>query len=676
MKDDPNERISFKEILKIVLNEENHLPKEESKFIENSIKESEIIDKAPKKKLKNFLKLCRLYLKITRFPEALNNAKYGKEILDHDQQKYKDHKYEGKYFREFGNIYMNLEDFKMSELNYLSSLRVFTQIFGEKHLKIAKILLLLGNLYMKISDFPRSLDILQKSLNIMNETHKENHRNYGSVLNALGMTFYYIGDYPKSEHCLLQALEFKKKILQADKSDQNMAPTFNNLGLLYTSMGLLGKAKEYFIYSIELFEFLYGKMHDSLGKTYNSLGMLHEDSGEYKESEKCYLKSLKIKKKIYGEKHLEIVNLFIHLGNFYMVSKINLKLAEEYTIKALEVSIKIMGKFNRQVGAALNNLGMIKFYNGNMEEAKELLLQSLEVKKNVFETEHPEMTFSLDFLGLICSDLGLFSECEKHLNKSLNIKEKFYGVSTSEALKTKSLLAWTYSRQREFKKAEDLCLEILKTKKKFLENEENASIGDVFLSLGNIYYEQRDFQKSEQFLFGALQIGKKINNFGLEYAAIYSLGLTFLQKGEYQKAKEFIETSLEKNMSLFGENSLTTAMSLDGLGNLYYRMLEFEKANEYCQKANTILKAICPKITYDRMVNEHNLGLINFKMGSFKEADQCYEDARCFPGNYFEHQTKENLTFFEGLSQFFEKKANIEKANQYKELFNKFAEKI
>jgi len=314
-----------------------------------------------------------------------------------------------------------------------------------------------------------------------------------------------------------------------------------------------------------------------------------------------------------------------------------------------------MGKFNRQVGAALNNLGMIKFYNGNMEEAKELLLQSLEVKKNVFETEHPEMTFSLDFLGLICSDLGLFSECEKHLNKSLNIKEKFYGVSTSEALKT---------------------IEILKTKKKFLENEKNASIGDVFLSLGNIYYEQRDFQKSEQFLFGALQIGKKINNFGLEYAAIYSLGLTFLQKGEYQKEKEFIETSLEKNMSIFGENSLTTAMSLDGLGNLYYRMLEFEKANEYCQKANTILKAICPKITYDRMVNEHNLGLINFKMGSFKEADQCYEDARCFPGNYFEHQTKENLTFFEGLSQFFEKKANIEKANQYKELFNKFAEKI
>ena len=318
------------------------------------------------------------------------------------------------------------------------------------------------------------------------------------------------------------------------------------------------------------------------------------------------------------------------------------------------------------MGGALNNLGMIKYACGNLLEARKLLWESIEVKIKVFKGVHPDMTFTFDQLGMISIDLGQYYEGESYLAQSLMIKSSTYSVG--ELLKTKALLGLMYIRQKEFTKAEEICLEILKARKDVLKNEENATIAEALMSLGNLYYEKFEYEMSQKLIMEVLQIGKNIKNFSLVNTALYSLGLIFLQKGDYIKSKEFLQESLEKNFELYGERFSSTAVILDGLGRFYFRKGEIRTALYYCIKANNIFKNLCPQITHEQMVNLHNMALIYNEREREDKAEKCYLEVYGFSGSFFEQNTKENLILFRRLSNYYEKKGDIQKAEQYEQV--------
>ena len=50
------------------------------------------------------------------------------------------------------------------------------------------------------------------------------------------------------------------------------------------------------------------------------------------------------------------------------------------------------------------------------------------------------------------------------------------------------------------------------------------------------------------------------------------------------------------------------------------------------------------------------------------KAEKCYLEVYGFSGSFFEQNTKENLILFRRLSNYYEKKGDIQKAEQYEQV--------
>ena len=180
---------------------------------------------------------------------------------------------------------------------------------------------------------------------------------------------------------------------------------------------------------------------------------------------------------------------------------------------------------------------------------------------------------------------------DKSLNdlKQAFILSKKIGNKRFEIM-TISLFSMIYAYMGEYEKA----LQYMQKVQEQLSQFENRLILDeIFMAsavmqVGNIHGMLGNFDKGEMYLTEALYryegIQQKHGRFFNDHATVLtSLGLLYMETGDYQKAVNFISEAASKSRK--HELEYDEAVALSGLSGAYLYLREYDKATEYCKDA-------------------------------------------------------------------------------------------
>ena len=193
------------------------------------------------------------------------------------------------------------------------------------------------------------------------------------------------------------------------------------------------------------------------------------------------------------------------------------------------------------------DLGRIFRRLGGYEESKKMMEVALEAARELYGDDHPEVAKRISNLGAVLISLKDYSMAERCFRDALEIRLG-QGQEGSDLHKTKNNLASSLILQNEFERAEELYLQVLKSRieiNKIDDQEVTAeNIAYSHRNLAALYYAWGKLEKSDQHIRIALSIHREA--YGASHTLVGSaldlLASVSASRGRRDEAKEqFVE---------------------------------------------------------------------------------------------------------------------------------------
>jgi len=159
--------------------------------------------------------------------------------------------------------------------------------------------------------------------------------------------------------------------LRLGERHPDVAQSYNNLAMLYYSMGRYEEALPLYQKALEIYLGQLGKRHPYVATSYNNLASLYESMGKYEEALPLYQKALEIRLEQLGERHADVATSYNNLATLYS-SMGRYEEALPLYQKALEIRLEQLGERNPSVATSYNDLATLYESMGRYEEAEQL----------------------------------------------------------------------------------------------------------------------------------------------------------------------------------------------------------------------------------------------------------------------------------------------------------------
>jgi len=195
----------------------------------------------------------------------------------------------------------------------------------------------------------------------------------------------------------------------------------------------------------------------------------------------------------------------------------------------LEGAVEIReGVESLELAAALNELGTIRLWQGELEQSEELARRAVAMREKLLGADHPDVATSLNALGNALQNSGQLEEAETAHRRALSIRERTLGP-------------------------------------------EHIDVGQSSHNLAIVRYSLNDFDEAERLYRRAAAIEEKSHgpdNHNLA-SSLHTLAILYETQGRYDEAIEYETRSLEIRERVLGEKHPHVSFSLTTLGNLY-----------------------------------------------------------------------------------------------------------
>lgn len=267
---------------------------------------------------------------------------------------------------------------------------------------------------------------------------------------------------------------------------------------------------------------------------------------------------------------LTIADIRVALASFYNVRQ-ECQTARMLCEGALQ-TFKTLG-CQRGVVKALNRLGIVARYQGELEEAERHFGEALETAKRLGDTW--QIAFALNNLGLTAYHHRHFEEATEWYIEGLALSRQL-GDKRGIAYALNNL-GTTASRQGLRQEAKDYHTESLEIRQELADK---RGIATSLNHLGLIAYHQMAYDEAHRYHTRSLQIQREL---GDKRGASYSLshlGLIAYQQNDDEAAKHYYTESLQlaRELSALGTN---LPYLLDSLGKIALRQDEHNEARRY-----------------------------------------------------------------------------------------------
>lgn len=276
-----------------------------------------------------------------------------------------------KYFTEYNNAIILLQRIgKVYEENYI------------------KAQLLLGEIYTDLSNFEKANECFDRFKEIWSNKDKV-RLSYLYIEYKIDYSLY-LEKSSKTDSDRKKTIIELEELLKLEMDELTQGKIYNCLGGFYTNLKRnvenLNKALEYHKRAKAIREKSSTNIMD-LARTYNNIANVYfykskienEKEGNLKNAEKYYIKSMDLRKKVLNNNHPDIARVLVNLGNVY-VEQSKYKDALSVMEKGLKIREKFLGSCSVEVGVTYAN--MARAYEKLQD--KENVLKCVKKAKEIF----------------------------------------------------------------------------------------------------------------------------------------------------------------------------------------------------------------------------------------------------------------------------------------------------
>ena len=461
-----------------------------------------------------------------------------------------------------------IEDFKKAiEINPKNKLAIENKIFYEDQQTIEK-KLLVSNKIIKLSEEIKNLqkrddyeNIIEKYKQII-ELEKKDNRVSSFPYSAIATNYEKIGNFDEAIKYQLQGIKVEESITGKDSIE--VANLLDGLSFL-NQRGQYYVDKLYFkeVVSIKervlkIKENVFGLENIKTAASYQNLAGLYAEIGQYE-------KSIPLRKKA-----IQIANIAKEENDFYtsipdykafLYSQIHhdynqigdYRSAKKNALISLEIRTKIFDKNDPLIANSYADLGGVYFYLGDFKESKKMLNNALKIyklKKRQYKFEINSLEKLRGILVVLESGKGKISN---NFLLSKNADENDPEIITKLIIDAATLaFSKSYDQSAElYKKA----LSIIKEKRGM----NNYQAFTTLKSLGEVYLNKGDLEKSEDYLKESLKIHNLYLNksrLSLDIILLYqNLARLYIEKKDTIEAEKYIEKTIDSGILLTKEQS-------------------------------------------------------------------------------------------------------------------------
>lgn len=195
-----------------------------------------------------------------------------------------------------------------------------------------------------------------------------------------------------------------------------------------------------------------------------------------------------------------------------------------------------------------------------------------------------------------------------------------------------------------------------------------------YSSMESLLEEYSDFL----FAYGYYHEAKKINMILLDLrlkdatrkssfvsSSYFNLGVCFYCLGDYPKALEYYEKSLEISEKILGEDHPSTSSSYNNIGLVYKKMEEYAKALEYFQKSLAICETILGTDHPEAATSNNNIGGVYESLGEYAKALGCHKRALTIREIVFGHDHPDTATSYNNIGSVYDNMGDYATALKY-----------
>lgn len=505
----------------------------------------------------------------------------------------------------------------------------------------------LGEVYYGLNNSMKSLFYYKKVLNIIGNDDSET---LAICLFNMGNSYESASDYDAAKKYHLRSIEMKKRLAVADSSDFYQA--YSTLGGIYESLGKADSSMFYYQlagkYSgtdvsretalVQFKEALnnfnnkdFASAESHFGEVKNTcetlglkddlyvnscfyLGLLNEQQDNYKKAENFFAKALSaktIKDDTYYNILLASGRIEQILGGSGAMQKFtevtaDSRNAEIKGLAQIELA-KIYEQQNNQEKAKelysniLSSTDSVQLpiiyvqavmglgnYHSSKGESEKAINQYLRANRVLAEKDKELEAAIYESIGNEYFNGGNVEKARPNYQKAFSITKELYGIQSPKTASAEEKIAAVYMSQEKFAEAVEIYKRSLavKTAKNV---DKSAQTIDLYTNYGNAEYNLSNYDEAGKVYERALLIieNEKVadskldifyNNYGLFCKAI----------GDYKKALEFTQKSLDIKKKQYGDNSSKYASTLNNLGTIYSRLGNFNLALECFETAEKV----------------------------------------------------------------------------------------
>ncbi|MCP4440090.1 MAG: CHAT domain-containing protein [Aureispira sp.] len=352
--------------------------------------------------------------------------------------------------------------------------------------------------------------------------------------------------------------------MEYGKEDSTYAHYLYRLGDAYHWLEEYEEAEKAYVQSIDLYNNIFGMVHNNTAMAIESLGVLYFDIEKYEKAEKLYLKTLKLRGILTGKQSSSYSTALSNLALLHEMLE-DYDQAEALYLQVVAIDKKNLNKTPENYAIALNNLAVLYYKTDKYEEAEPLFLQSKSIRKNDIEDNPLDYAESLNNLASLYLDLAKYRAAEKYYIQAKEIIKEQLGKESSWYSVLLNNLAELYQEKKDYEQAETLFTEAIQIRKKVF-GEKHLSTARALNNLTNIYEVQKDYEQAKIIYEQATSIRKEIlGESGVVYAnSLSNLASLYNTMGQLDTAYHLSLASLASNANL-SKTDLKTLANADYL---------------------------------------------------------------------------------------------------------------
>lgn len=248
--------------------------------------------------------------------------------------------------------------------NAIIILQRIGKVYEENYIKAQ---LLLGEIYTDLSNFEKANECFDRIKEIWSNKDKV-RLSYLYIEYKIDYSLY-LEKSAKTDSDRKKAIIELEELLKLEMDELTQGRIYNCLGGFYTNLKInaenFNKALEYHKRAKAIREKSSANIMD-LARTYNNIANVYfykskiedEKEGNLKEAEKYYIKSMDLRKKVLNNNHPDIARVLVNLGNVY-VEQSKYKDALSVMKKGLKIREKSLGSCSFEVGRTYENMARV-----------------------------------------------------------------------------------------------------------------------------------------------------------------------------------------------------------------------------------------------------------------------------------------------------------------------------